>query len=105
MRPIGRFLLICLLRPVLTGLRNKNENQDPAFGCLLSQDLSYKSPKQNITLSLLYALFDVDSYNERIYSYENDVQYSYSIPAYYGKGIRSMILAGVGSGPLGRSFS
>jgi DNA uptake protein ComE-like DNA-binding protein len=73
-------------------LRNHNEHQNPAFGCLLGQDLSYKCVKQHITLSLLYTLFDADSYNERIYSYENDVLYSYSIPAFYGKGIHSMIL-------------
>lgn len=74
------------------GLRNKNENQNPASGYLISQNVSYKSVKQHITLSVLYALFDTDSYNERIYLYENDVLYSYSIPAYYGKGIHSMIL-------------
>jgi hypothetical protein len=32
--------------------------------------------------------FETDSYNSRIYAYENDVLYSYSIPAFYDKGFR-----------------
>jgi hypothetical protein len=32
--------------------------------------------------------FETDDYNSRIYAYESDVLYSFSIPALYGKGIR-----------------
>ena len=32
--------------------------------------------------------FETDGYNSRIYAYENDVLYSYSIPAFYDKGYR-----------------
>ena len=35
-----------------------------------------------------YALFDTDSYNSRIYAYESDILYAFSIPAYYSKGSR-----------------
>ena len=35
-----------------------------------------------------FAVFRTPSYNTRIYAYENDVLYSFSIPAYYGNGIR-----------------
>ena len=31
--------------------------------------------------------FETDSYNSRVYAFENDVLYSYSIPAFYNKGI------------------
>lgn len=32
--------------------------------------------------------FETDGYNSRIYAYENDVLYSYSIPAFFDKGFR-----------------
>ncbi len=31
--------------------------------------------------------FETDTYNSRVYAFENDVLYSYSIPAFYNKGI------------------
>lgn len=39
-----------------------------------------------------YALFDTDNYDNRLYSYENDVLFAYSMPAYNGTGIRKMIM-------------
>ena len=32
--------------------------------------------------------FETDSYNSRMYAYENDVLYSFSIPVFYDKGYR-----------------
>ena len=32
--------------------------------------------------------FETDGYNSRIYAYESDVLYSYSIPAFFDKGFR-----------------
>jgi hypothetical protein len=73
-------------------LRNRNGAASPAFGYLISQNLAFKLPKSHLTINFLYALFDTDTYNERIYAYENDVLYGYSVPAYFGKGIRYMLL-------------
>ena len=39
-----------------------------------------------------YALFQTDSYDARIYAYENDVPGSYSIPAYYSRGSRFYLM-------------
>jgi hypothetical protein len=83
---------LLLLKSCFDWLRNKYEKLTPAYGYLLSQNLIYKLPGNHFSLTLLYALFDTDSYDERIYSYESDVQYSYSIPSYYGKGIRCMVM-------------
>ena len=38
-----------------------------------------------------YAVFETDSYDSRIYAYENDVLYGYSIPALYYKATRFYI--------------
>jgi len=62
---------------------NINEN-----GYLIYQDLIYHFTNKPISMNLRYALFDTESYNSRIYAYENDILYVYSVPAYYLKGNR-----------------
>ena len=32
--------------------------------------------------------FETDGYNSRLYAYENDVLYSFSIPVFYDKGLK-----------------
>jgi hypothetical protein len=48
---------------------------------------------KKLSLNARFALFDTDSYNSKIYSYENDVLYYYRIPAYYNRGSRTYITA------------
>jgi hypothetical protein len=59
-------------------------------GMVLLQDLNYSFGKLDI--SLRHALFDTDDFDNRQYVYENDVWLAYSLPAYYGKGIRNYIV-------------
>ena len=63
------------------GLPNEN-------GYLLFQDVTWKKMGVPCTITFRYALFQTDAWNARLYAYENDVLYSYSIPAYYGNGAR-----------------
>ncbi len=63
-----------------------------SHGCFLSQDVSYKPAEKPYSVTLRYALFDTDDYNSRIYTYENDVLYSFSVPSLYGKGMRIYLL-------------
>ena len=51
-----------------------------------------------VTFSLRYALFDCPSYDSRIYAYENEILYSYSIPAYYGTGSRLYAMTRITAG-------
>jgi hypothetical protein len=90
-----------LLFPVATGVTlqskaemvcNQQEGKQDHFGYLVSQNIHWKPEKLPLSATILYALFDTYSYDERIYSYENDVLYGYSIPACEGKGIRSALL-------------
>jgi len=62
-------------------------------GFLIYQDITYKFDKIPIRLSARYALFDTDTYEERLYAYESDVLYAFSIPAYYYKGSRFYLMA------------
>jgi len=67
-------------------------NAVPQHGFLLYQDVSFKKLKSPFSFSLRYAVFDCDTYDTRIYSFENDVLYAYSIPAFYNKGSRYYIV-------------
>ena len=58
------------------------------LGFLNYQDIIYKPLSSKISGNIRFGIFDTESFNSRIYAYENDVLYSYSVPAYQGKGIR-----------------
>ncbi len=70
----------------------KTENSSTSMGYLIYQDLGYSFQKIPLTIHTRYAIFSTDSYDERIYAYENDVLYAFSIPAYYYKGNRFYFL-------------
>lgn len=57
-------------------------------GFLLYQDVIFKKLGSRWSIIGRYALFDTPDWNSRVYAYESDVLYSYSIPAYSGKGTR-----------------
>ena len=59
-------------------------------GYVLVQDVSWELNR--LQLSGRIALFQTDSYDTRQYVYEKDVLWAFSIPAYYGKGIRQYLL-------------
>jgi hypothetical protein len=58
------------------------------LGFLNYQDIIYKPLSSKFSGNLRFGIFDTESFNSRIYAYENDVLYSYSVPAYQGRGIR-----------------
>lgn len=66
---------------------------DPVeHGYLLSQDLIWNVPNQPLRFATRFAVFKTDSYDARIYAYEYDVLYAFSIPAYYYQGKRAYLL-------------
>ena len=64
----------------------KYGNEKGSSGYLLYQDIGWKWSKINFILRL--AFFDAETYENRLYSYENDVLYAFSSNQYNGKGIR-----------------
>jgi hypothetical protein len=66
--------------------KNRLEN-----GLSISQDLLFKSNESKFSGNLRLAIFDISDYETRIYQFENDVLYQYSLPAYNGRGIRTYI--------------
>ncbi|HYQ56152.1 MAG TPA: helix-hairpin-helix domain-containing protein [Draconibacterium sp.] len=60
-------------------------------GFMLFQDIQFKPQEFPLNLAVRLAWFHTESYNSRIYAYENDILYAFSIPAYYGEGFRTYI--------------
>ena len=73
----------------------RNEDGSNEHGYFLCQDIAYKPENLPFSLTFRYALFDAKDYNARVYAYENDVLYSFSVPAMYGKGMRFYLLGKV----------
>ena len=48
----------------------------------------YKPQLKSYTGNLMVFLFDTYDYSSRIYAHESDLLYSFSIPAFYGKGVK-----------------
>lgn len=61
----------------------------PEDGFILTQDFIYKPKKYPVDLTLRYALFETDSYDTRIYSFETNALNVFSVPAYYYQGSRA----------------
>ncbi len=81
------------IEPSLT-LRNRIEmiwydkkgNKETGF--LTFMDFIYKPMLKPYSGTFRLQYFETDSYTSRLYAYENDVLYSYSIPVFYDKGYR-----------------
>ncbi len=57
-------------------------------GFLIYQDVIFKRIGSPVSLTLRYAMFDTDGYNSRIYAFESDLLYVFSILPYSGQGSR-----------------
>ncbi len=73
-------------------VRFKEGTIDGSKGILFLQDINFKKSGVPLALTLRYCNFDTDDYDTRIYTFENDVLYSYSIPSFQGKGMRWYLL-------------
>jgi hypothetical protein len=69
-----------------------NETGYRGTGYLVFHDIIYSPDQLPVRLFFRYALFDTDSYDERVYAYENDVLYAFSVPAYYYKGSKTVFM-------------
>lgn len=66
-----------------------NKSDKNEFGWLVYQELKYSGKTLPLTFYLRYAFFDTDGYYSRVYTYEHDVLYAFSIPMFYSKGYRA----------------
>ncbi len=64
----------------------------PERGYMLYNEIKYRFNKPTMTLYGRLALFETDSWRTRIYVYETDVLYYFSVPPLYGRGFRYYIM-------------
>lgn len=57
-------------------------------GFLSYADFIYKPMQTKYSGNIRLQYFETDGYDSRLYAFENDVLYSYSIPVFYSKGFR-----------------
>jgi hypothetical protein len=60
----------------------------PNRGTLLFQEVKFKHPELPISFNARISYFDIQSFDSRIYTYESDVLYQFSIPSFFDSGIR-----------------
>jgi len=65
-----------------------NNGVNKANGFLTFFDFMYKPRLKPLSAVLRLQYFETDDYNSRIYAYENDILYGYSIPGFFDKGFR-----------------
>ncbi|MEZ5084413.1 MAG: helix-hairpin-helix domain-containing protein [Bacteroidales bacterium] len=73
------------------GLNKFNDGYKGA-GFIIFHDIKWNPPGDRLDIYFRYALFDTDTYDERLYAYENDVLYAFSVPAYYYKGSKGIAM-------------
>jgi len=80
------------LRTRVQGTRYREDEGPRRTGYVLAQDATLTLGRY-VRLSGRYALFDTDDYDTRQYVFEQDVLYAFSVPALYGRGTRTYLLA------------
>lgn len=64
------------------------ESAAQKFGYLAYQDVNYSPLSSKWSGNMRLTLFDTDGFDTRIYAYENDVLYGFSIPGFQNQGIK-----------------
>jgi hypothetical protein len=72
-----------------SGINYKIARPSDSKGMLMLQDLIYKFRQVPLTIWIRYCIFNTDNWDSRLYTYENDLLYSFNIPALSGEGCRS----------------
>ena len=67
------------------------KGDDAENGFLTFVDVLYKPIFKPLSGNIRLQYFETDGYNSRLYAFENDVLYGYSIPVFYDKGYRYYI--------------
>lgn len=67
-------------------------NNETEWGYLVYQDFQFRPTAIPLVATLRLAAFDTDSWATRIFAYEPDILYAFSIPAYHKQGLRTALV-------------
>ncbi len=81
--PVNDFTFKSVVQCSRYVLREQDE-----YGWMFYQDLKGCVFGNKVKWNGRVAFFSTPSYDTRLYAYENDVLYAFSVPAHYGKGVR-----------------
>lgn len=70
---------------------SKSGNSGQSAGFAVYQDILFRPLGFPLAFTARFSIFDTQGFGTRFYSYENDVLYNFSIPAYYNRGTRFYI--------------
>ena len=73
-------------------IKRQAPDKNGETGYLIYQGFQVKPLEKDWSVGFRYTLFDTDSYDTRLYTYEQDVPYSFSVPSFSGKGSRFYML-------------
>ena len=79
------------LRTRLEATRYRDPETEDLTGVLLYQDVRWR-PVDNLRLDTRLAFFDTDGFDARVFAYEYDLLYAFSVPAFFGTGQRFYVL-------------
>jgi plasmid replication initiation protein len=82
-----------MLKTSVDYVQNHYRHQSSSQGILLAQSAGYRFHTIPLQLDMNIAWFCTDDYQSRISMYEKGLLYMFSIPSFYGKGIRYALLA------------
>ncbi len=80
------------LRARVEGVRFAAQPSPDGYGVVLYQDVRWL-PTATLHLAVRLALFDTDGFDTRVFTYEDDLRYTFSVPAFSGRGQRAYALA------------
>ena len=79
------------LRARVEGVRYTQPGTEDAWGTLLYQEVRWQ-PSAWLRADARLLLFDTDTFDARVFAYEQDLLYTFAVPAFSGRGQRSYLL-------------
>ena len=82
-----------IVRSTVEFNRFNYETQNKTYGWTIRNDLMYKLNRLPLSVTARLAYFRIPEYDNRIYTYENDVLYAFGSYVLYGEGLRYYLCA------------
>lgn len=92
----------CMLRNRVELVGYNADGQAPGQGFLCYMEANYQPAFAKWRMAGRLQYFETSGYNERVYTYETDLPYNFSIPFFYGKGMRYYFNIGRADIPINR---